>query len=369
MSTAAALVDALFTRKSEKPASGGGNAGPAGRAAARGARPLNGAERAAVLLLALGEQYGAEVWKLLDDEEIRTLSFAMSQLGTIESEAVEKLMIDFVGQMSATGALMGDSSATERLLSQFLPSERVAAIMEEIRGPAGRNMWEKLSNVQEEVLANYLKNEYPQTIAVVLSKIRSEHAARVLAILPEELALDVVNRMLRMEAIQKDVLERVEQTLRTEFMSNLSQTSRRDAHELMAEIFNNFDRQTETRFISALEEANRESAERIKALMFTFDDLMKLDAPAIQTLLRNFDRTKLAVALKGASEAARDFFKGNMSQRAAKLLQEEMESMGPVRLREVDEAQAALVNVAKELAAKGEIVIAKGHTADDELIY
>src|SRR5688572_13411074 len=247
MSTAAALVDALFTaRKNDGKIP---QAAPsAAKSVPRGSRPLNGAERASILLLALGEQYGTEVWKLLDDEEIRTLSLAMSSLGTIESDAVEKLMIDFVGQMSATGALMGDSAATERLLTQFLPGERVALIMEEIRGPAGRNMWEKLSNVQEEVLANYLKNEYPQTIAVVLSKIRSEHAARVLGILPEDLALDVVGRMLRMESVQKDVLERVEQTLRTEFMSNLSQTRRRDAHEIMAEIFNNFDRQTETRF-------------------------------------------------------------------------------------------------------------------------
>jgi flagellar motor switch protein FliG len=369
MSTAAALVDALFTRKSEKPANS--SSGSSGKSSARGGmhKTLNGTERAAILLLALGETYGAEVWKLLDDEEIRTLSITMSMLGSIESDAVEKLMIDFVGQMSATGALMGDSVATERLLQQFLPGERVSAIMEEIRGPAGRNMWEKLSNVQEEVLANYLKNEYPQTIAVVLSKIRSEHAARVLGILPEELALDVINRMLRMEAIQKDVLERVEQTLRTEFMSNLSQTSRRDAHELIAEIFNNFDRQTEGRFISALEENNRESAERIKALMFTFDDLTRLDAAAAQTLLRNIDRGKLAIALKGASEAARDFFKSNMSTRASKLLQDEMESMGPVRLREVDESQTTMVNLAKELAAKGEIVIAKGHSADEELVY
>ena len=367
MSSAAALVDALFTRK---PAPGGGKGSDITvKTPPRGNRPLNGAERAAILLLALGEAYGSEVWKLLDDEEIRTLSLTMSALGTIESDAVERLMIDFVGQMSATGALMGDSAATERLLQQFLPTERVSVIMEEIRGPAGRNMWEKLSNVQEEVLANYLKNEYPQTIAVVLSKIRSEHAARVLGILPEDLALDVINRMLRMEAIQKDVLERVEQTLRTEFMSNLSQTSRRDAHELIAEIFNNFDRQTESRFISALEENNRESAERIKALMFTFDDLTKLDTAACQTLLRSVDRSKLAIALKGASEAAREFFKGNMSTRAAKILAEEMESMGPVRLREVDEAQAAMVNLAKELAAKGEIVIAKGAGADDELVY
>jgi flagellar motor switch protein FliG len=240
--------------------------------------------------------------------------------------------------------------------------------MEEIRGPAGRNMWEKLSNVQEQVLANYLKNEYPQTVAVVLSKLKPEHAARVLAILPEESALDVVTRMLRMEAVQKDVLERVENTLRTEFMSNLSQTRRRDAHEVMAEIFNNFDRQTETRFLTTLEEQNRESAERIKQLMFTFDDLVKLDTGSAQTLMRHVDKDKLGIALKGATDAVRQFFLSNMSTRAAKMLVDEMKAIGPVRLRDVDEAQALLVNLAKDLAAKGEIMIAKNR-ADEELVY
>ena len=229
-------------------------------------------------------------------------------------------------------------------------------------------MWEKLSNVQEEVLANYLKNEYPQTVAVVLSKIGPEHAARVLAILPGELALDVVNRMLRMEAVQKEVLERVEQTLRTEFMSNLSQTRRRDAHEVMAEIFNNFDRQTETRFLTALEEDNRESAERIKTLMFTFDDLTKLDAASAQTLMRHVEKDKLGIALKGATEPVRQFFLSNMSARAAKMLMDDMGAMGPVRLREVDDAQGLLVNLAKDLAAKGEIVISKTR-GEEELIY
>ncbi len=271
-------------------------------------RKLTGPERAAVLMLALGEQHGEKVWKLLDDDELRTLSIAMSTLGTVEAESVESLLLEFVGRMSASGALLGNYDATERLLQQYLPAERVSTIMEEIRGPAGRNMWEKLSNVQEQVLANYLKNEYPQTVAVVLSKIRPEHAARVLGILPEELALDVVSRMLKMEAVQKDVIERVENTLRTEFMSNLSQTRRRDAHEVMAEIFNNFDRQTETRFLTALEEQNRESAERIKTLMFTFDDLVKLDAGSAQTLMRHIDKDKLAIALKGASDPVRQFF-------------------------------------------------------------
>ena len=341
----------------------------AGRQTSKGpGKTLTGPERAAVLMLALGEQHGEKVWKLLDDDELRQLSVVMSTLGTVEAESVEALMIEFVGRLSASGALLGNFDATERLLVQYLPADRVSNIMEEIRGPAGRNMWEKLSNVQEQVLANYLKNEYPQTVAVVLSKIRPEHAARVLAILPEELALDVVTRMLKMEAVQKEVIERLENTLRVEFMSSLSQTRRRDAHETMAEIFNSFDRQTETRFITALEEANRESAERIKALMFTFDDLVKLDAGSAQTLMRHVDKDKLAVALKGATDAVRQFFLGNMSSRAAKMLVDDMGAMGPVRLRDVDDAQALLVNLAKDLAAKGEIMIAKSG-GDEELIY
>jgi flagellar motor switch protein FliG len=330
-------------------------------------RQLSGPERAAVLMLALGEQHGAKIWNLLDDDDLRQLSIVMSTLGTVDAQLVEDLLLEFVGRLSASGALLGNYDATERLLQQYLPPERVGGIMDEIRGPAGRNMWEKLANVQEEVLANYLKNEYPQTIAVVLSRLKSEHAARVLAILPEDLALDVVNRMLRMEAVQKEVLERVEQTLRTEFMSSLSQTRRRDAHEVMAEIFNNFDRQTETRFMTQLEEANRDAAERIKTLMFTFDDLVRLDTGSAQTLMRHVDKDKLAISLKGANETVRQFFLGNMSTRAAKMLVEEMQAMGPVRLRDVDDAQVMLVNLAKDLAAKGEIIISK--TRDEELVY
>jgi flagellar motor switch protein FliG len=136
----------------------------------------------------------------------------------------------------------------------------------------------------------------------------------------------------------------------------------------MAEIFNNFDRQTETRFLTALEEQNRESAERIKTLMFTFDDLVKLDSASAQTLMRNIDKSKLAIALKGATDTVRQFFLSNMSTRAAKMLVDDMQAMGPVRLRDVDEAQALLVNLAKDLAARGEIMITKSR-ADEELVY
>jgi flagellar motor switch protein FliG len=292
----------------------------------------------------------------------------MSNLGTVSSGLVEKLLIEFVSQLSSTGSLMGSYESTERLLQRFIQPDKVGQIMEEIRGPAGRTMWDKLANVNETVLANYLKNEYPQTVAVVLSKIKSEHAARVLAALPEEFSLDVVQRMLRMESVQKDILDKVEQTLRTEFMSNLARTAKRDAHEMMAEIFNNFDRQTENRFLTALEERNRESSERIKALMFTFEDLGKLDPGSVQTLLRYVEKDKLAIALKGATDSLRDVFFSNMSERAGKILREDMEALGPVRLKDVDEAQMRMVNVAKDLANKGEIMIASKQE-DDELIY
>ncbi|MEK9970225.1 MAG: flagellar motor switch protein FliG [Ferrovibrio sp.] len=331
-------------------------------------RQLKGPDKAAILMLALGEEHSAKIWPLLDDEEIKEISQNMANLGAINSDVVEKLFLEFVNNFSSTGSLTGTFDSTERLLMKALPSERVNQIMEEIRGPAGRTMWDKLANVNENVLANYLKNEYPQTVAVVLSKIRPEHAARVLAALPEEFSMEVVMRMLRMEAVQKEVLDKVEQTLRTEFMSNLARTNRRDAHEMMAEIFNSLDRNTEARFLAALEERSRDAAERIKALMFTFEDLIKLDPSGVQTLLKSVEKDKLGLALKGASETLRDLFFSNMSERASKLLREEMEGLGPVRLKDVDEAQMMMVNTAKELAAKGEIMLAD-NKGEDELIY
>src|SRR5246127_1840533 len=298
---------------------------------------------------------------------IKDISSAMSQLGAVRSEVVERLCVDFVDHMGAAGNLVGSYETTERLLQKSLPRDRALQIMEEIRGPAGRTMWDKLGNVHEAVLANYLKNEYPQTVAVVLSKVRAEHAARVLALLPESFALEVVMRMLRMESVQKDVLEGVERTLRAEFMSNLARSSRRDAHEMMAEIFNNLDRQSEGRFLAALEERNREAAERIKSLMFTFDDLARLTPQSVQMLLRSIEKDKLPIALKGASEKLRELFLGSMSERAGKMLREEIEGLGPVRVRDVDDAQAAIVQLAKELSAQGTIEISSGK--DEELIY
>jgi len=328
---------------------------------------FSGAEKAAIVLLSLGDE-ARHLWEILDDEEIKEVSQAMAGLGVVPAPVVEALVQEFVQRLSGAGSLMGSLEQTQRMLGNILPKEKVDSLMEEIRGPAGRNIWDKLANVNEAVLASYLKNEYPQTVAVVLAKVRPEHASKVLAELPEDFAAECMMRMLAMEPVQREILEKIETTLRTEFMSNLARTSKRDSHELMAEIFNNFDRQTETRFIGALEEKNRDSADRIRALMFVFEDLGKLDAGGVQTLLRAVDKSDLALALKGASDALRTLFFSNMSERGGKLLKEDMAGMGPVRLKDVDQAQTRMVQAAKDLAARGEIVLSDGK-AEDELIY
>ncbi|NGM23344.1 flagellar motor switch protein FliG [Roseomonas stagni] len=327
---------------------------------------MTGPQKAATLMLALGEEQAAKIFGRLHEDEIRDLSLAMAALGNVEAEMVEEVVRQFRTQLGQAGHLVGSYESTERLLLKTLPKERVMQIMEEIRGPAGRTMWDKLGNVNEAVLANYLKNEYPQTVSVVLSKVRPDHAARVLALLPEGFAMEVVMRMLRMETVQKEALEGVERTLRMEFMSNLARGSRRDAHEVMAEIFNNLDRAAEGRILAALEERSRESAEKIRALMFTFDDLQRLDTQGVQALLRAVPKDKLTLALKGASETLRDLFFRNLSERASKLLKDDLAALGPVKLRDVDEAQATIVAMAKDLAAQGQIQIADGR--DDEMV-
>ena len=332
-------------------------------------RTLSGTEKAAIFMLSLGEDYTAKIFEFMDDEEILEISQTMANLGRVDSSVVERLFVDFAEQMSGSNSLIGTQDTTERLLAKAgMSPEKIESIMEEIRGPAGRTMWEKLTNVNEEILANFLQKEYPQTVAVVMSKISTDHAARVLAILPDNFALEVMHRMLRMEAVQRDVLDDVERTLRTEFMSNLARTARHDSHEVMANIFNNFDRTAEQSFMDLLEKTVPESAEKIRSLMFTFDDLQTLDPSSIQTLIRACDKDKMPTALKGATETIRDLFFSNMSERAAKIMKEDMAAMGPVRLKDVEESQQYIVGVAKELEARGEITIATG-AEEDELIY
>jgi len=329
---------------------------------------FSGPQRAAALMLALGREHGAPIWEQLSVDEIKELSATISQLGRIPSAVVEHLLVQFSGEVASMASLHGSYESTERLLEGIVPEDRIKEIMEEIRGPSGRTMWDKLSNVSEAVLASYLKNEYPQTVAVVLSKLRSDHAARVLAELPPELSVDVIQRMLRMDTVQKEVLSQIEQTLKVEFMSNLSRSQRRDPHESMAEVFNAMDRATEEAMLKALDERSPESAERIRALMFTFEDLGTLLPAAVGVIVKQADKRQMAMALKAAPDQMKQLFFSCMTERSAKLMRDDMTSMGPVRARDCEEAQNVLVRLAKQLADSGEIMLVDPRSDDAMII-
>ena len=320
---------------------------------------LTGGDKAAIMMLAVGEDYAAKVFAMLEDEEIRDLSQSMATLGSVDARTVERLFVEFANQISSGGSVRGTAAATQKLLLKVLPPEAVEAIMQDISGPSGRTVWEKLGNVNDTVLANFLKNEYPQTVAVVLSRIKADQSSRVIGLLPEALSRDVVVRMLKMETVSREVLDDVEQTLKTEFMANLGKSLKRDPHENMAEILNNMDRANLNRIMSTIEELVPDSAEKVKSLMFTFEDMKKLTTADIQVVLRSVDKDALAIALKGASEEQRTQFFQAMSERAVKLLRDEIDGMGPVRVKDVYEAQQRIVNTTKDLITNGQIELAE----------
>jgi flagellar motor switch protein FliG len=335
-------------------------------AATSGSVTLKAAQKAAVLILALGEEKANTIFSKLNEDELKDLSFALANLGMIPAHVVEDVCREFADSIGATGALIGNLDTAQKILSSVLPPDRVAQILEEIRGPAGRTLWDKLGNVSENVLANFLKNEYPQTVAVVLSKIKRDHAAKVLALLPESFAIEVVMRMLRMESPQKLALEGVERTLKQEFMSNLSSTMRQDPHQMLATMFNKLSRQAEGRLLMALEERDRDAAERIRSLMFTFEDLKRLEPDAIRAVIRVAPKERLVIALKGASPAIHEIFFKNMSERAGRMLKDDLANLGPVRLRDVEAAQMELVTAVKDMAERGEIRLVE--PGDDDVM-
>ncbi len=325
---------------------------------------FTGSEKAALLMLVLGEDHARIIFDKLKLDEIKEITQKMSSLGRITAVDIENLLRDFKNVMGVGAGVVGSYDTVKGLLSNILDEDKANLILKDLGGPAGGNVWEKLSKVDDSILTTFLKNEYPQTIAVVLSKLKTDHAARVMAQLPNEITIEAMMRMLKLEAVQDEVMTDVEELLRAEFVLNAASTRAPDQHEVLADIFNNIDRSSEATLLGMLEERNKESAELIRALMFTFDDLIKLDGPAIQILLRNVNNAKLGLALKGANDELKELFLTNMSERAAKILREDMENMGPVKLRDVEQAQGEIVISAKQLVDDAEITIASDNDED-----
>ncbi|SDG92564.1 flagellar motor switch protein FliG [Alloyangia pacifica] len=337
---------------------------PAGQAARR---KLSGPQKAAILFLCLGEKRGSALMQQLDDDEIQRVTRAMSGLGSISSETVEQVLSDFVEDMTNGGGVVGSFAVAENLLRSLLPGEQVEGILKDIRGPLKeRDLWARFSGLSENVIANYLKGEHEQTIAAILTNVKTDVAAKVLPLLGPEKMNSVVERMIRMEAVPHHMMRQIEESLQSDIINAGAQPTTAEQHQRMADLFNKLDRGAFDAMAPALETSIPDSFAAIKAKMFTFEDLVKLEPMDLARIMRGVPGNTLPTALRGASQDARDAFLNALPGRSRDMLMEEMESMGPVRRRDVTSAQTLMLDYARTLADEDQISLPLGDE-DDEM--
>lgn len=329
--------------------------------------PLSGTRKAAILLITSGSKSSAEVFKHLSVQEIETLSLEIATLGEIEDREREAVLQEFTEGMVAQDYMnFGGPDYAKSILESAFGSERAADILDRVSGIQDQDPFEFLKHIDARRLITFIQQEHPQTIALVVAHLRADQAAHVLSSIEEELAADVGRRIALMDRTTPDVIHEVGKVLGEKVASVTVQATAVGGHKALVDILNRSDHQTEAAIVKKIEEMDPKMAQEIKDLMFLFEDIKGLDDTAIQRIVKELDSKDLALALKGASQELRDLVFRNMSERAATILQEDIDVMGPVRVRRVEEAQQRIVNIVRKLEESGEITISRGD--DDELI-
>ncbi|MGJ8544676.1 MAG: flagellar motor switch protein FliG [Sulfitobacter sp.] len=332
-------------------------------------RKMTGPTKAAITFLCLGEQAGSELMQRLDSGQIERITSAMSQLGPIPAEIVEAVLSEFTQKViSGTGSVVGSFSTAESMLRKFLPEDQVADILNNVRSNEREDaMWRGFGELNETVIANYLKGEHDQTAAAILNNVETAVAAKVLPLLGPERMQDVAERMIAMEAVPLHMMQQIEETLKQDIMSNAIHTSSAETHQRMADLFNKLDVQAFEQLSDALDQRIPEAFQAIKQRMFVFDDLIKLNMQDLAQVMRGLEGDTLPLAMRGARKELRDHLMECLPQRSRQMLMDEMEATGPVRGRDVREAQASMVDYAKQLADEGVIVLPSSSDEDDEI--
>lgn len=338
---------------------------PGEEGAERGLFVLTGAQRAAILLSVMGEEVGAELLSQFDGNEIKNISSAMVTLSSLPGPKVAEVVEDFFDAVGISTYDVGGFEQTERLLRKALPEDVVKSIMQEVSSLSGVDIWRKLPTVDRGLLLSYLRGEHPQTVALILTQVGPDFASKVLKKFDRKLATEIIGRMLRMQPVQTDALNQVEDVLRMDFLAATAKRRKTDMHAAMAEIFNNFDGRTEAELMGELTRVNEVSAKKVQSLMFTFKDLIKLDAAAVQTLIQAVDKDVLPRALKSADETILNLFLGNMSARASKRVQDDMDALGNLSRSDLENAQGTILKITKGLMDKGEIRLGVEKRDDD----
>ncbi|MBA2849815.1 flagellar motor switch protein FliG [Thermosulfuriphilus ammonigenes] len=320
---------------------------------------LTGPQKAAIFLITMGEEFTAEVYKYLSEEEIKRIGIEMAKLDYIPAEVVRRVLEEAnveSRELLADITVPTDEFLEESLLKAY--GEKGKEIFEEIRQELGPKVFEKLRKLDPKTIASFLKNEHPQTIAIILVHLDPEKAAAILDLLPDQVRSDVFLRIALLDKVDPEIIEEINQALEDELAQMGGTFSRKlGGVEKAAEILNNVGRELEEKIIESVEESNPQLAEEIKKHMFTFEDFLKVDDAAIMSILKEISTDDLKLALKTAPEELKEKFFRNMSERAAQMLKEDLEIMGPVRLRDVEQAQQAIIKVAKRLEAEGKIIL------------
>ncbi|SFE85341.1 flagellar motor switch protein FliG [Sulfitobacter brevis] len=320
-------------------------------------RRMSGAQKSAILFLCLGEERGGALMQQLDVTEIRHITTAISTMGEIDASIVEEILSEFDAKISHQGGVVGSIEAARGLLKEFLPEDRVAEILHEINGNTVDNVWKDLSDLNEKQLVEFLAKEHNQTIAVILTRIRPEAAAKVLPMLGTDRAPDVIERIMQMDNLPVDTIQSIENTLREDVLARANRSAEARIESQLVSIFNNLDEDLFARISKELEQRQPEQFKAIQQKMFVFDDLIKFKENMLGKVMREVSGNTLPLALRGAKKEVREYFLNSLPQRSRGMLQDEMSSMGPVKARDVKEAQSKLVEAALRLIADGAVTL------------
>jgi flagellar motor switch protein FliG len=323
---------------------------------------LSGEQKAAILLISLGPEISSDVFKQLKEEHVEQVALQIANLKKVTPPERDAVMEEtYQLSMAEEYISAGGVDYARDVLEKALGEQKAIEIINRLQGALQMTPFDFIKRTDPQQLLNFIQNEHPQTISLILAHLNAEHGATILSALPAEIQVDVAQRIAVMERATPDIIMEIEKVLERNIASVFTQEmTAAGGVRSVAEMLNRVDRSTEKAIMEKLEETNPDLADEIKRLMFVFDDLLLIDDRSIQRILREVDQKDLILALKGAGEEVKAKILKNMSQRARALILEEMEVMGPTRLKNTEEAQQKIVNTIRQLEEMGEIVVSRG---------
>ena len=330
---------------------------------------LSGPEKAAIFLLTVGEEFTSQVFQRLASEEIKLVGRQMAKIDKIDKEELEALLREFKGDTGGSDLFLSGNDLLEQALRKALSGDKAQAILEEIRSDWKLTLFQKARKLEPKVLVNFLRNEHPQTVALVLAVLDPAQAAHVLAEFPEATQVEVIMRMAELDKVSPEILVDVDRVLQDELLAVEGMEGQRlGGVEAVAELLNSAERAMEASILEGIEEQREALAEEIRRLMFVFEDLLNVEDRGIQMILKEVSTDDLKVALKISSDDLKEKIFRSMSARAVEMLKDDMEIMGPTRVRDVEAAQQAVIKVAKRLEQEGKVQLITGGAGEDEFV-